>query len=252
MATGPTSEWVPPTGLVLLYSGGMDSEIVRRLYNPDVCVYVDTGTAYAGWELDRIQHTLGDHQHRPDWFKVVHLPGLNRLELPNAIIPTRNLLFATLGSVYGDHVWLAATAGDRIHDKDHTFAALSEAVLTYIWQPQSWTAGRPRTKVSLPVKHLSKGQLLRRYVEAGGDALEIRDQTFSCYTPQNKLECGTCKACWRKWVAFASSGFVTDPGEEVTRHLVEDVVPLIQAGTYGRGAESEDIITALSALGVAL
>lgn len=247
MATGPTSEWVPPTGLVLLYSGGMDSEIVRRLYNPDVCVYVDTGTAYAGWELDRIQHTLGDHQHRPDWFKVVHLPGLNRLELPNAIIPTRNLLFATLGSVYGDHVWLAATAGDRIRDKDHTFAALTEAVLTHIWQPQSWTAGRSRTRVSLPVKHLSKGQLLRKYLEEGGLAQDLYNTTFSCYTPADQ-ECGRCKACWRKWVAFASSGYLYEPGEGVVDHLVNDVVPLIQAGTYGRGPEGDDILTALRAV----
>ena len=39
---------------VLLYSGGMDSWLISQLWNPDIKLYIDTGTAYAEEEKRRL------------------------------------------------------------------------------------------------------------------------------------------------------------------------------------------------------
>lgn len=39
---------------VLLYSGGMDSWLIKRLWKPDECVYVDMHTEYSEDEKKRL------------------------------------------------------------------------------------------------------------------------------------------------------------------------------------------------------
>lgn len=182
---------------VLLYSGGMDSEAARLLWAPDVLLYVDMGTCYTTAELARL----------PDGVLVEQLP-LARWERPDGIIPMRNLLLVAIASIYGDQVGLAATAGDRVLDKSPEFAAMAGVILSHLWAPQHWTEGK-RVDVVLPVKHLTKSAMVVTVVvehgEAGARALAA---TFSCYQPtEDGAECGTCKPCTRKWVAFAASGW---------------------------------------------
>lgn len=225
------------TTKVLLYSGGMDSEAARLLWEPDSLLYVDMHTGYSSAERDRL----------PDDVEVVDLP-LTTWERPDGIIPMRNLLLVAIASVYGDQVGLAATAGDRVLDKSPRFAQLATDLLGYLWQPQHWTDGR-QVEVVLPVKHLTKrGMIEAVHAEHGATGVQQLADTFSCYEPTNAgVECGACKPCTRKWVAFAAVGEAERLGGWRHRARIavgQDVLPAIAAGTYGRAAEADDVLAA--------
>ena len=104
---------------VLLYSGGMDSWLISQLWNPDIKLYIDTGTAYAEEEKRRL----------PSDVIVEHL-DLHRFERGDKIIPLRNLYFVMLASNYGDEIMLGATYGDRVLDKSPGFAKKASDMLT--------------------------------------------------------------------------------------------------------------------------
>lgn len=223
-------------GRVLLYSGGMDSVALSLLEPWDMKLYVDMGTRYSNAERAKL----------PDDVRVVDLP-LGAWERPDAIIPLRNLLLVCVAAQYGDVVAMAATAGDRVLDKTQEFANHASALLSYLWQPQHWTDGK-QVSVVLPTKHLTKRQLVARVAALGAEALVDLANSFSCYDPGDPRglapECGACKPCVRKWVAFAAEGH---------GHLVVDAEPAarlqaaaIRAGTWDRGeAEAADVLAAL-------
>lgn len=217
---------------VLLYSGGMDSVAMDLLWQPDVRVYVDMGTAYTPAERSRV----------PADVEVVHLP-LAQWERPDGIIPLRNLMLVCVAAQYGDIVGMAATAGDKVLDKSVQFAEMTSGLLSFLWSPQSWTPGEPRTVV-LPLKGMTKREIVRKVAEDyGADGVAALAGSWSCYGA-GPDECGVCKPCTRKWVAFAANGWghmVPDGRPAVVR----DLLPLIAAGTLGRRRESEDVLAAL-------
>lgn len=215
---------------VLLYSGGMDSVAARLLWEPDVLVYVRMGTAYETPEMDRL----------PAGCEVVQMRELERWERPDGIIPLRNLFLVAAGAQFGEQVGLAATAGDRVLDKSQTFADLASGLLSYLWQPQHWTEGH-EVQVVLPVKHLTKRQLVQQVGKLRGPPGQmLLAASFSCYTPKpNGTECGACKPCARKWVAFAAEGLhclVPD----ASQYVVREVLPLVGTKAWGRGSEEAD------------
>ena len=122
-------------------------------------------------------------------------------EREDFIVPNRNALLILLASMHGETIYLAATDGDRSHDKDFKFAALTEDLLNYMWRNQHWTEDRT-FDIILPYKHLTKYDLLRTAVE---DNMPVRNAilSFSCYSPTEEgKECGCCKACIRNWSAI--------------------------------------------------
>lgn len=216
---------------VLLYSGGMDSWCLRHLWQPDVCLYVDMGTLYADEELATLDADV----------VVLDAKALGQWEHANAIIPLRNLLLVTLAAQYGGNegsvqVAMAATAGDRSLDKSPPFAHRASELLTWLWSPQWWTPGKA-VDVVLPVKDLTKAELVGRYLAAGGDPQALL-RSFSCYTPTlHGKPCGACKPCARRWVALACNGIQSTPDcrDYVAQHLL----------ATARGAEDADVRRAL-------
>lgn len=226
----------PEPTKVLLYSAGQDSWCLRHLWKPDVCLYVDMGTEYTALERDRLDPGVD----------IAALP-LDRWELPDKIIPLRNLMLVCLAAQYGGNdgrvqVALAATAGDRPRDKGDEFAERATDLLTWLWGPQRWTTGK-EVEVVLPAKHLSKAGLVREYVAAGGDVDALRDRSVSCYTPTAGQPCGACKACARRWVAFAANGIPSRP--DCRAYVTQHVLPGILAGADDREGENADVLTAL-------
>lgn len=216
---------------VLLYSGGMDSVALRMLWTPDVSVYVDMGTGYTAAERKRL----------PDDVVVVDLP-LGRWERPDGIIPLRNLMLVCVAAQYGNDIAMAATAGDRVLDKSERFAAMTTDLLTYLWSPQHWTDGEPRNVV-LPLKGLTKREIVEVIEARHGDTgLAALAASWSCYGT-GETECGACKPCFRKWVAFAAQKH----GEMVVSaraYTVEHILPVIAAGQFGRRREELDVLAA--------
>ena len=218
---------------VLLFSGGLDSYALRLLWKPDVSLYVNLHTEYSHVELAKLDHRT----------TVLDFPGLLAFERPDKIIPLRNLFLVAVAAQYGQQIALAATAGDRVLDKTYQFAGRASGVLSLLMNDY-WSDRRGDYEVVLPVKHLTKRQLVGQYIAKGGDPLELANQSFSCYTPTAELRaCGQCKPCFRKWVAFKLNGIETQPNAE--DYIRREILPQILAGKYGRADEEKEILEAI-------
>lgn len=240
----------------------MDSWLIRELWKPDYCFYVNVASNYSFNEMDRLKNL--SESRRP---KLVRGIELRRFERDDFIIPYRNvyLILAALNEYerlnpmekqQTKHqvveVCLGATAGDRVLDKSPEFAENMSRLLTQLSQPQHWTGGNSREiRVVLPFKEWTKRDLLREYASWGRTSEEQQcllqnawDSSFSCYTPdRDGRPCGMCKACFRKTVAFTLEGYIDKKYiEKAHRYIIDSGIwDQIQAGTYGRAEEESDI-----------
>ena len=186
---------------VLLFSGGLDSMCTAWLVNPSLLLYIQMGSNYEKEELKRLsnirRNILDISMIIDDTFKEFG----RHYERKDFIVPNRNALLILLASMYGETIYLAATDGDRSHDKDFKFAELTENLLNHMWYNQHWTEDRT-FDIILPFKHLTKYELLKMAIE-NDMPVKYAIDSFSCYTPTDEgKECGCCKACIRNWSAI--------------------------------------------------
>ena len=232
---------------VLLFSGGMDSVMFDKLLNPDVLLYIPSGSFYEDIETEKM-HELIDFGYI-DKNKLVILDNtldLKQFERDDMIIPNRNAYLVLLASHYGEKIYLGSVYGDRSYDKDKTFYTLMENLLNHIWQEQHWTEERQFT-VESPYKDVTKTELIKLFMSAGGDVNVIMD-SYSCYAGE-KQACGICKPCFRKAVSLVNNNiripkdyYKSNP---FTAEWLKDVLPLIQEGKY-RGREDKETLYAIS------
>lgn len=218
---------------VLLFSGGLDSYALRHLWKPDISLYVNLHTEYSPVEMARLDHRT----------TVVDFFGIQQFQRSDKIIPLRNLFLVAAAAQFGQEIALAATAGDRVLDKSFRFASKASGLLTLLMNDY-WSDRRGDYEVVLPVKTLTKRQLIEAYIKAGGDAKELAERSFSCYEPTRDLKaCGQCKPCFRKWVAFKLNGIEIEPDSRA--YIGREILPLIVAGNYGRAEEEAEIMEAI-------
>lgn len=241
-----------PTGKsVLLFSGGMDSLMAAHLLRPDVLLYVRHGQRYQAAEIDTLFRLCDRGYVDRARLETADLLDLGKLERPDAIIPLRNLHLLALAARYGETLYIGAMDGDRSLDKSPGFLLAMERMLDLLHQEQHWCAARV-FRVEAPFKALTKAQLVRRYLAAGGqaDALLV---SLSCYEPADGRPCGTCKPCFRKWVALAMNGLATPDyfaADPWTAPWLAAVMSAVRAGQY-RGAEDGEWREALDGVGYA-
>ena len=113
---------------ILLYSGGMDSWLIDKIWKPDMKVYVNMHTRYSETEIKKLSSDV----------KIVDFP-LGQWERDDAIIPLRNLyLIMIICNITNDEdieICIGATAGDRVLDKSLQFRDKCEDILNYLYQP---------------------------------------------------------------------------------------------------------------------
>lgn len=240
---------------LLLYSGGLDSECLRLLWtdlvpectNPTpALLYVDMRTTYSRTERAHVEDA-----GLVDYFATLDLGEWERTDL---IVPMRNLLLCAVATNYTNddghtRLALAATAGDRVLDKTQAFAMMTSDLLTFLWQPQHWTAGK-EVSVMLPAKELTKTELVRRVAADGHNLDELDRMTFSCYYPRSTRTCGECKPCRRKWVAFAANGRpdLADPDGDTADHVYDNEYSAMAHGDWTRGdTEGWNVLDAMAA-----
>lgn len=193
-----------PHQTVALYSGGVDSFCMATLHDPDVLLHVSLGGRYGNEEAATLRTPPGMED------RLVRTSlDLGQWELPeNFIIPARNAILVLAAVNYGDTILLGSVAKSRGADKDEEFARRMNHLMEHLFSPQDiWIPEGRHVTVELPVYHLTKTELVAATLAAGVTANEIRDGTFSCYTPTpSGGECGECKPCGRKWAALAANG----------------------------------------------
>lgn len=179
---------------VLLYSGGMDSWLIDKLWKPDVKLFIDIGTPNNEEEIKRLPKDV--------IIKKIELAEFEDKD-KNYLLPLRNLFFVEMASYYGDEICLGATGSSTHYDKNETFAKLSEDVINYLYSE----AYDKKVKIVLPFRTMTKEEMLRKYIEQGGDIEKAWNETFSCYNPVDGKMCGECSSCKKRIEAFKKNGY---------------------------------------------
>jgi len=224
---------------VLLFSFGTDSFIVSKLYKPDVHLYCDIGTGEVEKELQACKR-LGIE---PVIDKRLFLQDQ---ELENKIVPMRNLFFILIACYYGDDIMLGATKGDITADDTETFRVILNNLLVSLYKiPEKNPRGKHQPKVSFPVKHMTKTELVAEYLKEGLSLEELK-MTRSCYKNSDLKDCGLCISCFRKWISYINNNiykeedFINNPLDNLnTNMLIVSRLP----------GESEDMARALERIG---
>ena len=168
---------------VQLYSGGMDSYIISKLWKPDVKLYIDYGT----------EQTKEEKKHLPDDVIIKELPiGEYQQDDGICTIPLRNLIFASIAINYGDEVAIGGLASDLHFDKKPEFAELTTKLFNSVMQKER---DHRTVKVSVPFANYTKTDLLIEFLKNGGTIEELQANSWSCHTPNGDTPCGKCQAC---------------------------------------------------------
>lgn len=166
---------------VLLYSGGTDSWLINKLWKPDVKIYVNMNSKYSSEEIQRLQSDV----------KIVDFNFLGETEKEDAYIPLRNLYLLMIASNFGDEICIGCNIEDRLgNDASKEFLDKAEELLN--------SCLREKIKICKDYCNMTKSEMLKKYIEEGGELKEYINSTFTCYRPVNGKECGKCKACIRK------------------------------------------------------
>lgn len=185
---------------ILLFSAGLDSYMIWHLLDKPQPVYVLIDSVYEDVELQAIDVLEAED----DTLRVDRCvgPALGELQQADGHIPFRNLVFAvTAAAVYQPAlIYLGALAGETSRDKSGKFLGNTSALLTY-------TERQPVSLVA-PFRHLTKTELLRRFLVNFPYLRNTLLKTRSCYQPQDGIGCGACMACFRRWVAMSNNGIV--------------------------------------------
>lgn len=186
---------------VLLYSGGMDSWIIDKLWKPDIKLFVDLGTKSSKEERKRLPKDV-----------IVKELDLSQYEDKerNYLLPLRNLILAEIGSYYGDEICLGSIGGSIHKDNTEVFQEETERLLNYLYSENG-----KKIKITLPYLSTSKTELVRLYKESGGDLKEAYRKSFSCYDPVNGKECGKCSSCLQKIEAFKNNGYMEEENGKI-------------------------------------
>lgn len=216
---------------VLLYSGGMDSWLIDKIWKPDVKLFIRIHTPNNELEYKRLCYLIEQGIVDKNSVEIVEM-DLSRFERPdqNYFLPLRNLHFVTMAAHYGDEICLGATGSSTHFDKNETFANKASDVISYL---QSEKSEGP-VKIVLPFKDTTKTQLLKMYIEQDGDINKAYRETVSCYTPKNGKPCMSCSSCMSKFVAFYNNGY------EFSKEEIEQFKIYVKSH-YGE--QKHDVIT---------
>jgi len=236
---------------VLLFSGGMDSVMFYRLLNPDILLYIPTGSNYEAIETKKIK-MMAD-TGIIDGSKLIILDdvlNLSMFERDDLIVPNRNAYLILMASHFGETIYLGSVYGDRSLDKDKTFYKRMEALLNHMWQEQHWAEQRI-FNISSPYKDTTKTELIKEYINAGGDILNVIN-SYSCYRGL-EVPCGICKPCVKKAVSLICNDikipedyYENDP---LSAGWINQVLPEMKKGIYRGIKEDSEFIKALKIKG---
>jgi len=212
-----------PDRSVLLFSGGLDSLCTWYLIGQPDALYLSTGAPWELTELDALSRLCDEIPSLDAKLRLIHSanagPAFWGLK-SDGHIPYRNLWLVLEAAIMGYRsISLGALAGETSRDKTKRFARDTGRLLTYLEMED--------VEVRLPVRDLTKTQLVREFIEKFPDKQDLLRLTRSCYErniPDLCVGCGECVACVRRWVAMTNNGieewYVVDPGETVDTYPV--------------------------------
>lgn len=168
---------------VQLYSGGMDSYIISKLWEPDVKLYIDYGIPQNEYEKRVLPpdviikpFPIGEY---------MQTDGINT-------IPLRNLIFASIAVNYGDIILIGGLKSDLHFDKKPEFARMTTELFNSVLERERIPH---HVEVVVPFATYTKADLVVRYLEDGHSLDDLERYSWSCHTPKDGKPCGECQAC---------------------------------------------------------
>ena len=199
------------TDLTIMYSGGLDSFIayhyaIKQGYNP-LCLFVDMGHPYAEKEWNAIMSLPEDIRPPVEKLEMKDLYRLISSRLHNQIIPSRNVMLATIGAMFSGRVWINALDGEqngKEHDKSERYFTDTSALLSFTNE-----AFQDKTIIESPFSTFSKAETIQWALD-NGIPKEDLFKTSSCYDG-SETKCGVCLTCYKRKQAFKLCG-IDEPG----------------------------------------
>lgn len=192
----------PDFRVAIPLSGGLDSstcyEMAKTAGMPVSAFYIDTGAPYseaerahlAGRGVDASTISL-DVKYRHDGIVDIGRNAIIIMEVASEL--ATNGQWGELW--FGVHSGAGGESPIRGGDKSHRFLLTINQLLRELGYDM---------RVAAPLAGMTKTDMVRWWL--GRDRIEEALRTFSCFTPYDGDRCGTCKACFRWWAAFASAG----------------------------------------------
>lgn len=186
-----------------MFSGGLDSLVAwnyaKKLGHNPQAIYVDLGHPYAQKEMDAMKLTTKTFGIDVSYIDMKTLFPLIECRLKNQIIPSRNLLLATIGGMFNSRVYINALDGEqqgKERDKSERFFEDSTELLTFLNN-----FFQQETIIETPFKTMSKTEIVSWALQNGVSSEHLL-ATTSCYSG-DKNKCGQCLTCFKRWAAFA-------------------------------------------------
>lgn len=180
---------------IVLVSGGLDSSITyRRLKEDDrkpLGLYIDFGQPYLRAEHQAC-YALGIE------FETTEVKLGPRNEAWKHILPARNMLALLSAAEFckpGTPIYFAVVHGESPlvgGDKSERFLRLMNRLLPY--------------NPIFDMTKKTKSEWLKQGLEWGWDRKWFL-QSYSCFGSTPGVQCGTCQACLRHYIAFVNCGY---------------------------------------------
>jgi len=198
--------------IVILYSGGLDSFIMKRLSeveNKDddvVCVYYAHGAESEKEEVSLLP--LNVIRMNVDWLGKNGIGCVAKKSEPlkgSIYIPGRNLVFVTLAACQflPDEIWLGSLV-DEVNidatDKNAFFRDVVSGLTTYTLSP--FKEEQVRVVFPLADRGWTKVDAVRWALNHGVSIYDISKKSSSCWHSHNGVPCGECWQCLKRFVTF--------------------------------------------------
>lgn len=105
---------------ILLYSGGLDSWLINKLWKPDIKLYINS--SYSNEKILKLAKDV----------KIIKSPLGQFEDKETKFVPLKSLYFLMIASNYGDNLCLRATAEDcgRMN-KRQEFLDMTDNIINY-------------------------------------------------------------------------------------------------------------------------
>lgn len=242
--------------IVILYSGGLDSLIMKRyaeVNHPNaeiICVYFAHGAPSEEQEIASLPDYVEVRQI--DWLdeNIKTVAKVNEPAKGAIYIPGRNHVFATAaGCIYmPDEIWLGALA-DENHvgatDKNMEFCRRCGETLSYVLSP---FVGQ-NILVRIPFAEMDWTKINTvSWALFNGLSEEDLKATVTCYNHDGHKPCGECIACFKRNLIFRMAGFSEEYRTDPLAAKTPKSKALLRAVMTGDDAESIELRKIISSL----
>lgn len=242
--------------IAILYSGGLDSLIMKRfaeVHYPDAevqCVWYALGQEYEAKERAVLPSFV--EQRKIDWLGGdVKALGKDGSPTGGIYIPGRNLVLATLVACRDlpDQIWMGALLGETVPhgtDKNYEFLMHVNRTLEYVLGPFRNTP----VDVRFPLADAGLNKLTAtKWALEHGVSVETLQSSSSCLSGEDG-NCGHCVVCFRRWGIFRQLGLPTEKYNVHPLSVKEnlDRIKEMQTGSYYDAHRQVEILPALTML----